>query len=257
MIQRNERMRYRPRVAIVGFVSLLVGGACGDPNQDVAPSTASAVSNITTAAPVVETFRFAVPDGSIVEVAAPEGVIAPGASTHTEVSLERLVLLVETGARSFGEGLVAEMTEPETEPYRGGELTSGQMTTGPEALVWLGDSYSLFLPYDSVIYRYEDVRELLDAMEFVEGADGIIARPGRVKTHRISVSVSLTGGGGLDIEPIVGPDQKDTKVDRGPSNEVISIVVAYPSANVIVYVPPFRDGAAFVELMELIEIDWS
>lgn len=50
--------------------------------------------------------------------------------------------------------------------------------------------------------------------------------------HKLSLLVQrragATKGGGLDIEPFEGPDQKEIKVDRGSGSEVTSIVVTCP-----------------------------
>lgn len=65
------------------------------------------------------------------------------------------------------------------------------------------------------------------------------------------------GGGGLDLAPLEGPAAKEMIIERGPSGEVTSILVNYPTASMIVNFPLTRSGASLIELVEPIDVVWD
>lgn len=196
---------------------------------------------------------FSALDGSVLQITAPVGALGSGTTSHTVVSLGDVVVTVETGDKSFGRDFLADLTGAQTEPYRGGDLITGALD-GPKALIWVGDRHSLLLAYDSI--SPEDARAVVEALDFVEQPEGIVARGG-VGMRGTTFTVPLQGGGGLDLSPLKGPAARETIIERGPSGEVTSILVNYPTASMIVNFSLSRSGASFVELVDLIDVHWG
>jgi hypothetical protein len=164
-----------------------------------------------------------------------------------------VVVTIETGDRSFGTFWLTDLVEEGVEPYRGGQLING-VFRGTHAFIWIGSAHSLLLAYDSI--SADDVREVLDGLEIVEEADGIVAM-GLIPLEQTTVYVPFRGGGGLDIEPAAGPANKELVVERGSNGEVTSINVAYPTANALAYIPPNQSGESFLDLVELVDVVWD
>lgn len=249
----------------IGFSILwfVAGSACS--NSSVNPTEATTLQQTTidaistmppaTTAPEeiqFESLTLSLLDGSTLEVTAPEGALGAGPTSHTVVSNGDVVLNVETGDRSFGTQWLTDVTDPQSEPYHGGELISGDLV-GPRALIWIGPTHSLLLAYDSI--APEDARAVLDSLNIVEEAHGVVAR-GRLQMEQMTVTVPLRSGGALEIERAAGPDETEVIVERESGGAVTSIKVAYPTATAAVYIPPNRDGSAFIDLVELVTIEW-
>lgn len=176
-----------------------------------------------------------------------------GATSHTVVSVGAVVVTVETGDRSFGNEVIADLTGTQTETYRGGDLTTGALD-GPKALIWIGSRHSLLLTYDSI--SPEDARTVVEALDFAELSEGIVAR-GRVGMEGTTITMPLTAGGGLDLAPLDGPATKEMIIERDPSGKVTSILVNYPTAIMIVNIPFTVSGTSLIELAELIDVVWE
>jgi len=181
------------------------------------------------------------------------GSLGSGATSHTVVSFGEVVVTIETGDKSFGSEFLADLTGTQTEPYRGGDLITGALD-GPKALIWIGSRHSLLLAYDSI--SPEDAQAVLEDLDFDEQPEGIVAK-GQVGMHGTTITMPSKGGGGLDLAPLEGPAAKEMIIERGPSGEVTSILVKYPTASMIVNFPLTRSGASLIELVEPIDVVWD
>lgn len=263
-VSRLSEWVHRHLLVVCYFLmSLGVGVACSNspvegstttiPQETTIQKTSTSQAAGTTQGPIeVESLAFKLLDGSTLQMTAPLGAIDDGVTSHTVVSDQDVVVVVETGNRSFGTERLTQLTEVVSEPYHGGELFSGELG-GPKALVWIGPRHSLVLAYDSI--SQENARAVLDSLNIVEEPQGVVAL-GRLAMEQTTVTVPLRGGGGLEIERASGPDEKEVIVERETGGAVTSIRVAYPTASANVYIPPNRDGASLVGLVELIDIEW-
>jgi hypothetical protein len=72
-----------------------------------------------------------------------------------------------------------------------------------------------------------------------------------------TITIPLIAGGGLDLARLDGPAARETIVGRGPSGEVTSIRVNYPTASMIVNIPPTASGTSLIELVDLVDVVWE